>query len=110
MWTWALERRLAAVPAERRVTANAVHPGFVASELFKKSGGLLGRAISLYAGMKALSPEEGADTAVWLGASPEVEGVSGRFFARRRERPCPFRGEAGEEALMTLCARMTGTD
>ena len=38
----------------------------------------------------ALSPEEGADTAVWLCASPEVEGKSGGFFVERRERACRF--------------------
>lgn len=103
MWTWALARRL----EERGVTANAMHPGFVASELFKKSEGLLGRAISLYAGLRALSPEEGADTAVWLAAAPESAGSTGRFFVKRRERPCRFRDEAAEEALFGLCERMT---
>jgi NAD(P)-dependent dehydrogenase (short-subunit alcohol dehydrogenase family) len=105
MWTWALARRLQG----KRVTANAMHPGFVASELFAKSGGLLGRAISAYAGMGALSPEEGADTAVWLAASPEAEGRSGGFFVERRERPCRFRDDPREGALFALCERMTGT-
>ena len=110
MWTWAMARRLAGhASSGGAITANALHPGFVASEIFKKSGGLLGKAISVYSSLSALSPEEGADTVVWLAASPEAEGVSGRFFAKRRERPCPFRGEPGEEALFSLCARMTGT-
>jgi NAD(P)-dependent dehydrogenase (short-subunit alcohol dehydrogenase family) len=105
MWTWALAKRLEG----KGVTANALHPGFVATELFAKSGGLVGRAISLYAGLGALAPEEGADTAVFLAASPEVEGISGRFFAGRRERPCRFRGDPREDALFGLCQRMTGT-
>jgi len=52
-------------------------------------------------------PEEGVDTVVWLAASPEVEGRSGRFWIDRRERQCRFRDEAGEEALWALCRAMT---
>jgi len=103
MWTWALARRLEG----RGVTANALHPGFVASELFKKSGGLLGKAVSIYSGLRARSPEEGADTVLWLAAAPELRDTTGRFFANRRERACPFRGRAEEEALYALCERMT---
>jgi NAD(P)-dependent dehydrogenase (short-subunit alcohol dehydrogenase family) len=103
MWTWALARRLEG----RGVAANAMHPGFVASEIFKKSGGILGRAISLYAGLRALSPAEGADTVLWLAAAPQAAGLHGRFVARRRERTCRFRDESGEEALFALCERMT---
>jgi hypothetical protein len=32
------------------------------------------------------SPEQGADTAVYLASSPDVEGVSGRYFAGRKAR------------------------
>jgi NAD(P)-dependent dehydrogenase (short-subunit alcohol dehydrogenase family) len=110
MWTWALARRLADPGGSgQKITTNAMHPGFVASELYKKSGGLLGKALSVYSGLRALSPEEGADTVVWLAASPEAHGLTGRFFVKRRERSCPFRGEPGEEALFSLCSRMTGT-
>ena len=102
MWTWALARRLLG----SGVTANALHPGFVASELFRKAGGLLASAVSAYASLRARSPEEGADTLVWLAASAEVEGLSGRFFVERRERPCRFRDPAREEALVALCRSM----
>ena len=52
-------------------------------------------------------PEEGADTVVWLAASPEVENRSGLFWIDRQERRCRFRDEAGEEALWALCREMT---
>lgn len=32
------------------------------------------------------SPERGADTAIYLTSSPEAEGVSGRFFAKRKAK------------------------
>ena len=105
LWTWALARRLRG----SGVTANALHPGFVATEIFAKSGGLAGRAVSALAGVGARSPKEGADTAVWLASSPTVEGESGKFWVDRRERSCRFRGVRDEDAVFALCARMTGT-
>ena len=105
MYTWALARRLEGTT----VTANALHPGFVSTELFSKAGGLLGVAGSAYAKLWARKPDEGADTAVWLAAAPEVEGRNGLFWIDRQERRCRFRGERGEEAVFALCARMTGT-
>ena len=32
------------------------------------------------------TPEQGADTAVWLATAPELEGVTGKYFADRKER------------------------
>jgi NAD(P)-dependent dehydrogenase (short-subunit alcohol dehydrogenase family) len=104
MLTWALSRRLAGT----RVTANALHPGFVATEIFGKGGGLVGLGVSAYSKLRGKRPEEGADTVVWLAASPDVEGRSGLFWIDRQERRCRFRDEAGEEALWALCREMTG--
>jgi len=104
MLTWALARRL----SRTGVTANAVHPGFVATEIFAKGGGLVSLGASLYSKLRGRRPEEGADTVVWLAASPDVEGRSGSFWIDRREHRCRFRDEAGEEALWTLCREMTG--
>ena len=103
MWSWALDRRMSG----SGVTVNAAHPGGVATEIFKKGGGLLSRAVDLYARASFKTPAEGADTILWLAASPEVQGQTGRFWADRRERACRFRGTAGEDALWDLCARMT---
>jgi retinol dehydrogenase-12/retinol dehydrogenase-13 len=104
MLTWALARRLAG----KGVSANAMHPGFVATEIFGKGGGLASLGASACSKLFGLRPGAGADTAVWLAASPEVEGASGRFWVSRRARPCRFRDEAGEEALFALCREMTG--
>ncbi len=56
---------------------------------------------------------EGADTAVWLVASPEPVGLSGRFFLDRRPRAehvLPWTRETAEEAraVWDLCARLCG--
>jgi NAD(P)-dependent dehydrogenase (short-subunit alcohol dehydrogenase family) len=103
MFTWALARRLEG----SGVTANAVHPGGVATGIFRKGGGIGGRLVDLGSRLFARSPARGADTAIWLASSPEVEGRSGRFFADRRERRCPFHGEAFEEQLWARCAAAT---
>jgi NAD(P)-dependent dehydrogenase (short-subunit alcohol dehydrogenase family) len=104
MLTWALARRLKG----SGVTANAMHPGFVATGIFAKGGGLVGLSAALYAKMKAKPPEEGADTVVWLAASAEVEGRSGVFWIDRQERRCRFRSTDAEERLWALCDTMTG--
>jgi NAD(P)-dependent dehydrogenase (short-subunit alcohol dehydrogenase family) len=82
LFTYELARRLEGT----NVTANAVHPGFVATNIW---GGLeMPRWIrNLMVGlikMVALSPEKGAETNVYLAASPEVEGVSGKYFVRKQ--------------------------
>jgi NAD(P)-dependent dehydrogenase (short-subunit alcohol dehydrogenase family) len=93
MLTWALARRLAGTS----VTANALHPGVVNTALLR----------AFAPGYSGITPAEGADTAVWLATSPDVAGVSGRLWVRRRETPCEFRGRENEEALWALCERMT---
>ena len=79
LFTRELARRLAGT----RVTANCLHPGFVASRFGDEAGGWTGRLFSL-AKFFAISPEAGADTIVYLASSPEVASVSGEYFARRK--------------------------
>ncbi len=103
MWTWSLSRRLEGTG----VTANALHPGSVATGIFGKGGGLKGALAGFGMRVAGRKPAEGADTAVWLASAAQVEGVGGRFWVDRRERACRFRDEPGEERLFALCARMT---
>ena len=99
LWTWALARRLEATG----ITANALHPGAVDTGIFRKGGGVRGRLGSLWAKGFGRTPEEGADTAVWLAASAAVAGISGRFYRDRSERPCQLRNLETEERLFALC-------
>ena len=105
MWTRALARRLAGT----NVTANSLHPGGVATEIFGKAGGLLGKAAGVAVSMMGRTPAQGADTAVWLATSMDVEGKTGGFYFDRRERRCRFDNPAEEERLWALCASMTTT-
>jgi retinol dehydrogenase 12 len=80
LFTRELARRLEGT----RVTANAMHPGFVRSGFGQNNPGFLGKIIKL-GQVFARTPERGARTLVYLATSPEVEGVSGKYFHDERE-------------------------
>jgi NAD(P)-dependent dehydrogenase (short-subunit alcohol dehydrogenase family) len=61
------------------VTANCLHPGFVATGIATNNG-LLGRVVMQLARLVARTPEKGAETSVYLCTSDNVAGVSGRYF------------------------------
>ena len=58
-------------------------------------------------GFGGVSPAKGADTAIWLATSPDLERVNGRFWSDRREQPCQFRSERDQQTLWSLCEQMT---
>jgi NAD(P)-dependent dehydrogenase (short-subunit alcohol dehydrogenase family) len=62
------------------VTANCLHPGFVASRFGDDNGGLFRIGITIAKRLMALSPEQGAATTIYLATAPEVEGRSGLYF------------------------------
>jgi NAD(P)-dependent dehydrogenase (short-subunit alcohol dehydrogenase family) len=67
------------------VTANCLHPGVVRSDF--GAGGELGGMMGLGWYMMQpflLSPRQGAETSIHLATSPDVEGVTGEYFDRRR--------------------------
>jgi hypothetical protein len=91
--------RWAAQLTDEPVTVNALNPGYVQTALTRNVGGPLKVLVALTA-FAAQTPLDGADTAIWLAASPEVEGVTGKFFDKRREVRCPFRDS---RAICELC-------
>jgi NAD(P)-dependent dehydrogenase (short-subunit alcohol dehydrogenase family) len=92
-----------------QVTVNALHPGFVATEIFAKSGGI-SRLIAPLIKRLAASPEEGAETSVYLASSPEVAGVSGEYFIKKQAvSPPPVAYDAEvSQRLWTISAELTG--
>jgi len=107
LFTRELARRLEGT----RVTANALHPGVVKTGFAQDgdTGGLV-RLLWWLGGLFMLSPAQGARTTVHLAASPEVEGVTGRYFARCREST-PTRDAQDDAAARRLwdeSARLTG--
>ena len=61
------------------MTANCVHPGFVATRFGAQTGGLISFGIGI-AKRFALSPEQGAKTLIYLASSPDVTTVTGKYF------------------------------
>jgi NAD(P)-dependent dehydrogenase (short-subunit alcohol dehydrogenase family) len=104
LFTRELARRLAG----SGVTANCLHPGFVGSN-FGKNNGPLGRLSMTLLRPFARSPEKGAETAVWLCASPELQGTSGEYFFDRRPRRPHASAWSDEDArrLWETSERMT---
>jgi NAD(P)-dependent dehydrogenase (short-subunit alcohol dehydrogenase family) len=81
LWTRELARRLEG----SGVTANCYHPGGVATRLGQTDASwtrLVGKLISPF----MRTPEQGASTGVFLATAPEVASVSGRYFAKSREK------------------------
>lgn len=66
------------------VTFNCLHPGGVNTKIAKNLKGISG-AISRNTMKFFKSPEEGAETSLYLATSPEVEKISGKFFENKKE-------------------------
>lgn len=105
LFTYELARRVRSTG----VTVNCLHPGVIATQLLADymNVPLVGGAIARTFGAE---PTEGADTMVYLAASPEVEGVTGRYFVGRREtRSSPASYDEGlQRRLWEESARLTG--
>ncbi len=64
------------------VNANCLHPGFVATNFGQNGAGSVGRGIVKLISRLGISPEEGAKTSIYLASSPEIEGVTGKYFIK----------------------------
>jgi retinol dehydrogenase 14 len=90
------------------VTANCVHPGVVPMKLGLESR--LFRILSVFTNPFLLSPEEGAATSLYVASAPELEGASGKFFAKSGEAPLTERArdQALARRLWEVSAELTG--
>lgn len=104
MLTWAMARRLKG----SGVTANAMAPGLIVDTgLYRHSPPELVARLRQYSDRTV---SQGADTAVWLATSDEVEGKTGKYYYDREQEACEFRNRAAEEKLWRICERMTGVE
>lgn len=79
LFTYELARRLEGTS----VTANALHPGLVGTNLLANNG-LIGPVLKFFLGLRGISPKEGARTVVYLASSPEVAGVTGQYYVKQK--------------------------
>ncbi len=82
LFTYELARRLEGTG----VTVNCVHPGVVRSNFGLADPNRVLRLLTPLARPFMRTPEQGAATSIWLASSPEVEGVTGRYFANRQAK------------------------
>jgi NAD(P)-dependent dehydrogenase (short-subunit alcohol dehydrogenase family) len=78
LFTYELARRLQGMG----VTVNCLHPGFVATHFAQSDGGPAVRLLVKVLGSFGASPQEGANTSIYLASSAEVEGVTGKYFVK----------------------------
>ncbi len=104
-FTYQLARRLEGTG----VTVNALHPGVVSTRLLASylDLPLIGGAIAHAFGA---NPKEGAETSIYLAASPEVSNITGGYFVSRQpSRSSPAsHDEATSRRLWKASAEMTG--
>jgi NAD(P)-dependent dehydrogenase (short-subunit alcohol dehydrogenase family) len=118
MFTYELARRLAGTG----VTANAIHPGMVRTDIGAKGGRLTGLGwtlIQLLGRSQRVEPEEAAHALVHLACAPELERVSGEYFigesiaqsteASRDPEACARLWTVSEELLRRVSALDTAT-
>jgi retinol dehydrogenase-14 len=105
LFTYELARRLEG----SGVTVNCLHPGGVATRLGSQNGRIARALIALLRPFLR-TPNDGAKTSVYLASSPEVTGVSGRYFVDCRERRSSRESSdpAIARRLWETSARMTG--
>lgn len=105
MFAYALARRLEGA----NVTSNTLHPGVVATNFGKNAGGMW-RLMFVALAPMSLSPEKGAQTAIYLASSPEVATTTGQYFVKSK----PARSSeasydvAAQDRLWAIGERVTG--
>ncbi|GAH03437.1 unnamed protein product, partial [marine sediment metagenome] len=104
--TYELARRLEG----STVTVNALHPGHIATDIWRTNFSVIGPLLKWIIGFFAITPEEGAKTSIYLASSTEVESVTGRFFIGRevvKSSPMSYDQNLAHQ-LWLVSERLTG--
>jgi NAD(P)-dependent dehydrogenase (short-subunit alcohol dehydrogenase family) len=104
-------RELARQLANTGVTANCLHPGFVATRFGDQSGGFGSKMFQLFKTF-AISPDKGAETIVYLASSDAAAAVSGAYFYKCREETPSAEAQDDQAArrLWQETARLAGME
>ena len=111
--TYSLARRLTGTG----VTVNALHPGITATNLVdvavhERFSPLIARPLVFILKHFLQTPEQGAKTALYLATSSIVEGVTGKYFVKGREKPSvPISYDVAlQERIWKLSKTLVGLD
>lgn len=107
LFTYELARRLAGTG----VTANALHPGVVRTNLGSGTKGGW-RILFMLEKPFAINARKGAETSIYLASSSEVTGTSGKYFAKKKEKRSSKEAydESVAKRLWNESARLTGVE
>jgi len=107
LFTRELARRLSGTG----VSANCLHPGFVATRFGDNVGGWLSGVIRI-AKTLAITPEKGAETIVYLASSPAVVDISGEYFYKCRpaQPSTAARNDEDAKRLWVESAKLAGLE
>ncbi len=81
------------------ITANCLHPGVVGTKLLRAGFNITGA-----------STADGAETLIYLATSPDIDGVTGKYFQEKQETPSsPITHDASPRKRMwEVSAQLTG--
>lgn len=105
MFTYELSNRL----KDLDITVNALHPGAVASKLYRNFG-ILEPLINFWIKLTGKTLEEGAETSIYLASSEDISDVTGKYFAdeaQKRSSEASYNMESWHR-LWRLSEEMTG--
>jgi NAD(P)-dependent dehydrogenase (short-subunit alcohol dehydrogenase family) len=107
LYTYDLARRLHGTG----VTVNCLHPGVIRTGIGLNNKGLVGGFLRIR-NLFLRGPHDGARTSIYLASSPEVESVSGAYFAECTPKKSSFRSHdlSLQRRLREICAEMTGVN
>jgi NAD(P)-dependent dehydrogenase (short-subunit alcohol dehydrogenase family) len=106
--TYALARRLTGTG----ITVNVLHPGVVATDIIDDAVPPIARPFMGIFKRFLLTPEQGAQTALYLATSPELESVTGKYFVRGKQAqsvPISY-DEALQERVWTMSTDLVGLE
>lgn len=104
-------RELARRVGDHGITANCLHPGFVASKFGENNNPLM-TAVMKLGKLFAISPEKGAETSVYLACAAAIEGESGGYYAQKKKLPPSAQARNAETAsrLWEESAKLVGLE
>jgi len=110
LFTYELARRF----STNNITANTLDPGGVATNIGRNDGFFSWAKHRVYYLLKRelLTPKQGAETVVYLASSPDVEGVTGKYFYRKKEKQSSKESYDVEKAreLWKLSEKLSGIE
>jgi NAD(P)-dependent dehydrogenase (short-subunit alcohol dehydrogenase family) len=97
LFTYELARQMAG----SRVTANVLHPGAVSTGFGTNNQDIFSKLLFKGFQLVAIPVEKGARTSIYLASSPEVEGVTGKYYSEMREtKSSPISYDAGIQSKL----------